>query len=98
MNTEEIDWYLDRLSELELELANHRRQLLNLSNQYRKEKIESLYNAEGATVAERQNMAEYQVLDLRNEIETFKYSIQCREDERDHIRFLLSVKVSTRVS
>lgn len=90
----ELDFYLDRLSELELELRNYRQQLITVSNQHRRDKISAFYGSDGATIRDRENVAEWNVIDLTEDIARLKFEIQAREDERDHIKFTVTHRVA----
>jgi predicted nucleic acid-binding protein len=82
VDDETLDFYLDRLTELELELSA-----------FKKQKMESFHNAQASTIRERDNLSDYDVFPLTEEIERTKVEIRIREDEREHIRFTLSMRV-----
>jgi hypothetical protein len=93
VDDETLDFYLDRLTELELELSGHRRNLVTMWLAFKKQKMESFHNAQASTIRERDNLSDYDVFPLTEEIERTKVEIRIREDEREHIRFTLSMRV-----
>lgn len=95
MNDEEIDFYLDRLAEIEVTLASNRRQLVALTRTHAEERITAFFHADATTIREKENLADYQVLNLRDEIERLKVEIKITEDERDHLKFGLTLRTRT---
>lgn len=85
----DVDAALDRLSEIELELASKRRQLNRLATQHHDGRIRGFF-VQADTVKEREFVGEYQVLDLYREKTEAAVEVRILEDERDHIRFLLT--------
>ena len=85
----DIDAALDRLGEVQRELADRRRQLNRLANAHHKGRVEGFFN-QGKSVTEREFIADYAVLDLSAEKFEAACEVRILEDERDYLKDLLT--------
>ncbi len=92
MSDEDLNFFLDRLSDIEDELASQRRQLDSLVIAHNTGRLTSWFEVSASTLGERDKLADYEVLELSKEIAMKRTEIRIREDERDHIKFCLGVK------
>ena len=82
-----------RLAEIEEELVRRRRAATNLAITHRNAKLQSWFEpppGEGVTIAYRDNYSDHASQDSWQELLREKAEIRILEDERDHLRFIMT--------